>query len=256
MQKYQRYISLFCFLFGCSITQVMAIDLATPPPDGAILIPMTFYGWSFTYGGNAECEVSQRDLDVAVSGNEIYVKGLSVYYPDGWLKGCIVGDTIRFHPCQLYFPYPHKEAYFYPACFKNIPLGTSHGEGCGTWVWTATDSPFVLGYATDRYLQSASIENDITTEDGFFFTDTTNPEYQYNYSKYIRNEVDTWTGKDAFYGHIQFIGGRLTSQLNEILISEHIHEDNDVYNLQGRKIDKNNLSPGIYIRNGKKFVVK
>ena len=33
-------------------------------------------------------------------------------------------------------------------------------------------------------------------------------------------------------------------------------DDNAVYNLKGQRVDDDQLTPGIYIRNGKKFVVK
>jgi hypothetical protein len=34
------------------------------------------------------------------------------------------------------------------------------------------------------------------------------------------------------------------------------NDESPVYDLNGRKVNENNLKPGIYVKNGKKFVVK
>ena len=50
------------------------------------------------------------------------------------------------------------------------------------------------------------------------------------------------------------IDGTATSIKN--IDSEVVESDAPVYNLQGQRVDGNNLAPGIYVKAGKKFVVK
>ena len=50
------------------------------------------------------------------------------------------------------------------------------------------------------------------------------------------------------------IDGTATSIKN--IDSEVVESNAPVYNLQGQRVDGNNLTPGIYVKAGKKFVVK
>ena len=47
-----------------------------------------------------------------------------------------------------------------------------------------------------------------------------------------------------------------TTGIGSVNVDKHNNANNAVYNLQGQRIDGKSLPKGIYIKNGKKFMVK
>ena len=52
------------------------------------------------------------------------------------------------------------------------------------------------------------------------------------------------------------IDGAETTGISQVVAAEEVFGNGAVYNLSGQRVDGKNLAPGIYVRNGKKFMVK
>lgn len=52
------------------------------------------------------------------------------------------------------------------------------------------------------------------------------------------------------------IDGAETTGISQVVAVEEVFGNGAVYNLSGQRVDGKNLAPGIYVRNGKKFIVK
>lgn len=253
---------LVCHCMSIYSYEINSIDTPpTPPPADAIFTPMVFLGNSFSEEKNRFTDESERAIDVAVCGHDVYIRGISVVHPDGWLKGIISGDKLMFNPTRLYFNDTKKIYYFTPAIFeRSVYHEPSYGNDCyrGTiWEWHAIAEPFVLEYVDDHYQDGPTIDV-VKGGTGLFFADTKSDLYK-THSQAFKDYGEGWRewyGIDAFVGNIKIVGEKLEAGLDETQISDINYQDDTIYNLQGMKIDDNNLTPGIYIKRGKKFVVK
>ena len=89
------------------------------------------------------------------------------------------------------------------------------------------------------------------------------------YSDYVRDYTDNYRSKVSFNGKealglefaasindydiINVVGEEETTGVEELHIA---YDKSSVYDLNGRRVNENNLKPGIYVKNGKKIVVK
>ena len=79
-------------------------ELVTPPAG------ITPEAWEYKagswyyYGDNGWVEGTSHantDFEVVIDGNDIYVKGFASFFPEGWIKGIINGNTITFEHGQF-----------------------------------------------------------------------------------------------------------------------------------------------------------
>ena len=78
-------------------------ETVTPPSTATVETWYFADGAFYTYGryGFQEDNANAPNINVAFDGSDIYIQGLAHYYPDGWIKGTISGNTAVFANSQL-----------------------------------------------------------------------------------------------------------------------------------------------------------
>jgi len=90
-----------------------------------------------------------NEIQVAFNGNDVYVQGLSYYFPEGWVKGTIQGEKATFKSGQLYGSDEEGPTYF---------VGTNEA---GNIIDVVFDyDPETRTFTTDNYI----LENGVTNE--------------------------------------------------------------------------------------------
>jgi hypothetical protein len=78
--------------------------------------------------------------------------------------------------------------------------------------------------------------------------------YRWYMERESRNSVYGINNNNAYVKEISInVVGEETTGIADI---QHPSPDTPTYDLNGRRVNENNLKPGIYVKNGKKFVVK
>lgn len=78
-------------------------ELVTPPETATVETWYTADGTFNLYGryGFEDNTLNMPSVDVAIDGDDLYIQGLSYYFPEGWIKGTISGNTVVFDNGQL-----------------------------------------------------------------------------------------------------------------------------------------------------------
>ncbi len=253
-------------------------ECAILPPDGAEI-----QKWEFHYDYYLVCYVKPawrykyseylnivRHIDCVIDGSYIYIRGLSMNIPEFWIRGEITSDDeVVFPNGQLMGTYQSKpngtnrEMYFTPSVFGH------DSDDSIVWAWTDIigtptlkdfrcsydrDSGIIIPYAltglTGQEEQgywyygdfgfSLSADENERLSGGFITEkDTGDTDYQ--------DDMDMYT-------NVSFRRSD-TGGVDEI-IGDTDSADSSIYDLNGRRVSSRPLSPGIYIRSGKKFVVR
>lgn len=105
-----KKILLLAIVSVCCAASAMAQAFTpTPvtPPDGLTTTTMsanvTSESWNYTF---------DTEVQVGIVGNEMYIQGLTLDFPDAWIKGSIEGDDITFAQGQ-FIDYFGEEGYSY-----------------------------------------------------------------------------------------------------------------------------------------------
>lgn len=224
--------------------------------------------WCYKY--DLEYQNLVRPVDCIIDVSHIYLRGLSMNIPEFWIRGEITSDDeVVFPNGQLMGTYQSKpngtnrEMYFTPSVFGH------DSDDSIVWAWTdiiATptlkdlrcsydrDSGIIIPYAltglTGQEEQgywyygdfgfSLSADENERLSGGFITEkDTGDTDYQ--------DDMDMYT-------NVSFRRSD-TGGVDEI-IGDTDSADSSIYDLNGRRVSSRPLSPGIYIRSGKKFVVR
>jgi hypothetical protein len=123
-----------------SVAMKAAGDIVTPPADAEQML-YSFNGFDTYISQNKTFEVF-----VVIDNNDIYIKGLSEYYPEGWVKGTIADGVATF-----------------PAAFMGVFefWGDAYDLNFDGAVFTMNDDASVLT-APDGY--TTSVEGEILDE--------------------------------------------------------------------------------------------
>lgn len=80
----------------------IAAEQVTPPATATVETWYTTNGKFIYYGpyGPQDFTSLMPTIQVAIEGADIYIQGLSSYFPDGWIKGAISGNTATFDNYQ------------------------------------------------------------------------------------------------------------------------------------------------------------
>lgn len=199
----------------------------------------------------------------------VYVIECNGYYRDGNLatKGDVLGqvDLEPVKPINFFTNDPESTV---PLC--NILDGSGMAPGEGVKVTSKNGKTYeVPDYFEDgvKYFRSGAYKNRIVTnfqknpddieEPGFWIgLEVSDEAGQLNEAHYIN--VDNF--RITYYGNnttVEAVKEAINSGVNDIMIDEPAAAatDNRIFNLQGIQV-ANPTAPGIYIRNGKKFVVR
>lgn len=199
----------------------------------------------------------------------VYVIECNGYYRDGNLatKGDVLGqvDLEPVKPINFFTNDPESTV---PLC--NILDGSGMAPGEGVKVTSKNGKTYeVPDYFADgvKYFRSGAYKNRIVTnfqknpddieDPGFWIgLEVSDEAGQLNEAHYIN--VDNF--RITYYGNnttVEAVKEAINSGVNDIMIDEPAAAatDNRIFNLQGIQV-ANPTAPGIYIRNGKKFVVR
>ena len=199
----------------------------------------------------------------------VYVIECNGYYRDGNLatKGDVLGqvDLEPVKPINFFTNDPESTV---PLC--NILDGSGMAPGEGVKVTSKDGKTYeVPDYFEDgvKYFRSGAYKNRIVTnfqknpddieDPGFWIgLEASDEAGQLNEAHYIN--VDNF--RITYYGNnttVEAVKEAINSGVNDIMIDESAAAatDNRIFNLQGIQV-ANPTAPGIYIRNGKKFVVR
>ncbi|MBO4826064.1 MAG: hypothetical protein J5506_02345 [Prevotella sp.] len=154
---------------------------------------------------------------VKIIDNEFYIQGLSRFLPEAWLKGTIEGDKVTFATNQYFGPY-EVQGNTYDLFFVNYNIDDQVVED---FVMTYDKEKEQLLNADEKYWM-------VTTVSKPKISNMVDLYFIYSITKYVEDGISTINNNKS----------------NAVY-----------YNLQGARMDKP-TQKGIYIRNGKKMVVK
>lgn len=89
--------------FANNAARRAAGDLVTPLATATVETWYTAGGTFYVYGryGWEEYTLNAKTVNVAFDGNDIFLQGLSFYFPESWIKGTINGAHFFFILLQL-----------------------------------------------------------------------------------------------------------------------------------------------------------
>lgn len=73
---------------------------------------------------------------------------------------------------------------------------------------------------------------------------------------YTLYRFDTAINRARVFTYKGFVPGSAATGISDVTVNKVLSADAPIYNLSGVRVDKNSLTKGLYIQNGKKFVVK
>jgi len=88
--------------FANKVSRRAAGELVTPPSTANVEEWYTASGTFYLYGryGFEDYTLNMSTIKVATDGNDLYIQGLSYYFPESWIKGTVSGSTVVFANSQ------------------------------------------------------------------------------------------------------------------------------------------------------------
>jgi len=193
--------------------------------EGAQFIDMTFFTQTF---GRIDLQSTSASWNIMETADSVVTMNNVTPIPDG-LTNVYEGEQIDIDRYE--FTVPFNEPYEY------------QGGNLLYFAEQLSYEPFAYGF----YWRSQAFLTDEGTDD---------------YSCQVTGVwVDAYNWQNSNYRPIMRIryipaGGYPDTGIEELSVTEQQQGDGYTYDLMGRRVNPNNLTPGIYIRNGKKFAVK
>lgn len=205
---------------------------------------------------NPEYRDLTREVTIKGTYGTIYIQGIVPDYPDVWIKARR-NSWLHIESGQILSQNDGKTVYFQTG---DAVFGKS----------SATDREYTIGI----YLKPASESQWHNGDDGnddnlltpgssgwgqrgsFWYTETPGVQVSFTRTYHFDGSV---TGEDfeakPIYLHPSF--KKIDSSgIENNVIDEQRPEDNRVFDLNGRQVSPDRLTPGIYIRAGRKFIVR
>lgn len=181
----------------------------------------------------------------------IYIKGIFKEYPDAWVEGRCYSKTMRLNSDQELLPEAEVPEYFQGGNTRLISHSNNDRE-----------------YTVGAYMEIEANQVWLFGDDGAN-QDILTPRFEYSSIWIGSKPGESWaiqrtyhfdtsvTGSDfgpmPIYRHPTF---RKVSESGIGRIGTEQTRDSRIFDLQGRQVNPDRLTPGIYIRNGRKFIVR
>ena len=249
MKKIYATILLLCIT---AIAPVSSFPVTVDPED----MDLPEEKWELRYNlyeslWSSDPQYYNQSHEVTIKGTHgnVYIKGIFPEYPEAWIKGQHYKYLIIEGPQELtqidgkpvYFQMgipstgwdsPNDREYSYIVYIRPLDGRMwSHGDGnnrdmllpgdIAIWPTDQPDTPLSF---TRTYHFDGTVTDDLGPR-----------PWIYRYPSFYR------------------IG---SSGIMDTVIDEQEKEDSRVFDLSGRQVDPDHLAPGIYIRNGHKFIVR
>lgn len=202
-----------------------------PPSTELVELPAganveTWFAVGDAYGGSIPANAK-----VAFVGNEVYVSGIFVDFPNSWIKGTLQGSTVTFLPLQYLGTYGTNNIWTY-AANVNESAGTyveldaitfTYDAGAKTLTMDANQA-LVVNAATDRmyyldYISELTLSVDKPEVEVIKAPYTSNLTLQNEFKKYTvidaNNDGKTWSWSSS-YG--TYYGYSTSNEANDYLI--------------------------------------
>lgn len=250
-----KKIHLMLALLTLGITGIKAQEIEVPEDAPRETWQLVYDDYRRLYWGNTP-EYTNLAMDVTVVHGEncLYVQGIAKSCPDSWIK---IGDTDDFlhNELLMWSNQPVTVAgstqYFNVGTF-NLRWDPHNTFATLLMYCNGSNIPLVfnrdfssnhLEYVTDRY-------------SAFWVKNKPNDGFSYYYTQFYDNPTppdDTIFPADEIY-----LSPRLIYKTSSIVGINTADDETDapVYTPTGIMVDRNNLTPGVYVSRGKKFVVK
>lgn len=241
----------------------------TPPADLPEEIwNMQYNNYCMANWSGIDRERRERPVSIVRDGNMLYIKGIYADYPEFWMKATVEDNLVKFECGQLiceedlilnaicpvyamqgaeYYYASHNYTYGVRYCIKFYKHETNelYGRRC---LLELSDDGKTISSEFDGYLYS---EDECYT--AFWYN--TKPE-EVKYERYFSNEfglMGSGFPKVEFPVNVQFeyVSGGVVGVTYDANAAKAV-----IYDLYGRRVNPDNLRPGIYVRNGKKIMVK
>lgn len=204
---------------------------------------------------NPEYRDLTREVTIKGTYGTIYIQGIVPDYPDVWIKARR-NSWLHIESGQILSQNDERTVYFQTG---DAVVGKS----------SATDREYTIGIYLKPLSESqwsngdhGNDENLLTPDSGwaqggsFWFTET--PGVQVSFTRTYHFD-GTVTGENfeskPIYLHASF--KKIDSSgIEDNILDEQKPEDNRVFDLSGRQVNPDRLTPGIYIRAGRKFIVR
>ncbi len=199
---------------------------------------------------NPEYRDLTREVTIKGTYGTIYIQGIVPDYPDVWIKARR-NSRLHIESGQILSQNNEKTVYFQTG---NAVFRTS----------SATDREYTIGIYLKPESESQWVKGDdgnddnllISNRGSFWFTETPGVQVSFTRTYHFDGSV---TGEDfepkPIYFHTRF--KKIDSSgIQDNVLDEQRPEDNRVFDLSGRQVNPDRLTPGIYIRAGRKFIVR
>lgn len=219
--------------------------------------------WEMTYDLYKAITTSKTDNDknriqpviVSRSGEEIYIKGVFPSCPDSWIKGYVKDGKCILDNAQVIGYDDNEPLYF--VCGKAEPYiesGNTFRESGVDFYWKENIEFTVSDNGESLTYSGIPSNNSIPS-----FWNSRNPQrpqkFFSSYQSSYGNIEEEWTGYPNVEYFINMSFHKIDSGCDNIAADDR-QTDKYIYDLQGRRVNPDNLHPGIYLRGGKKIVVK
>lgn len=244
---------------GCCQT-MSAQDALVFPPAG---LPEEIWKMSYADYRKVSHRTPVRDHERYVTfvwdENSLYIKGIYSDYPDSWIKGSVNGKEVSFEQNQLICELDTSLEEPKPVYSYNGIVGEfwNRGDSQGDYIYFFPNGAKCNGYTmyntftlrmNGRYIQSENLSS---------YKSSCKTAFWYNTGADILSYKEG--NEKPYYPEMDFpmkilfekIRGGVSGVSDDGASSESV-----IYDLYGRRVNPDNLRPGIYIRNGEKILVQ
>lgn len=223
------------------------------PPAGLTEEPWLLFHDNYKFLAYGEPRYRYHDLiqDVALArdGDDVYIKGIFREYPDAWVKGTFKKGELRLADSQLMAESDGEPVYF----------------RCGTAAFESRETD-VSDFLLARFSMSYYPVKFAVSDDGATMVSTVRegiPSFWYcaDRTGSITLRDGNVNGETVEYPDEGYMLYMCLKKAGVSGVSGITGEDGDgasepMYDLQGREVNPETAGPGIYIRDGRKIMVR
>lgn len=194
-----------------------------------------------------------REVTVARDGDYIYVKGIFDEYPEAWIKGTVDGSTLKVQDAQALEDSECGAAYF--------RRGSALFRSARGMLFSYNNAGFIADGGTEEAPEFVISEDGGTialTRDksgapgAVWYTAAPDAQQSYYYGTVSGKSLPGFTDKDFM---INVCLKKNTSAVADITAEEQRWAE-PMYDMQGRAVNPETAAPGIYIKGGKKMIIR
>lgn len=196
-----------------------------------------------------------RDVTVARDGADIYFKGVFENYPDAWIKGTAEGSSLTLQDAQPLEASDGTTAYFRwgAADYRSAQGEYFNYNNVGLNPNSTSSEPSRFTISEDGGT-IAAVPGKSGAPGAFWYTSAPDAELSY-YDGSVSDRPLPGIPERDFMVNLCFKKSTV-SGIGGVMAGDYDGDPSPMYDLQGREVDPESASPGIYIRGGKKLIIR